>query len=152
MLHTNDGRKSKSEGAYFISWVDLPSPMLCAISHAYFPFALEYVRYLLQRAIDVHIDMPRIVAKRVLSSMSSSNEIGGTVGNADVEMTEARIQYRLLALLGTSDRLSSLVMNELDRLDQEEIEVNDGDDERTERSEEKKKEAVCAVREALELE
>jgi len=153
MLHTNDGRKSKSEGANFISWVDLPSPMLCAISHAYFPFALEYVRYLLQRVIDVHIDMPRIVAKRVLSSMSSSNEIGGTVGNADVEMTEARIQYRLLALLGTSDRLSSLVTNELDRLvDQEEIEVNDGDDEQTERSQEKKKEALREVREALEME
>ena len=153
MLHTNDGRKSKSEGANFISWVDLPSPMLCAISHAYFPFALEYVRYLLQRAIDVHIDMPRIVAKRVLSSMASSNEIGGTVGNADVEMAEARIQHRLLALLGTSDRLSSLVTNELDRLvDQEEIEVNDGDDEQTERSQEKKKEALREVREALEME
>ena len=153
MLHKNDGRKSKSEGANYISWVDLPSPLLCAISHAYFPFALEYVRYLLQRAIDVHIDMPRIVAKRVLSSMSSSNEIGGTVGNADVEMAEARVQHRLLALLGTSDRLSSLVMNELDILDQEEIiEVYDGDDERAERSQEKKKEAVCAVREALEME
>ena len=147
----NDDRKGKSEGTNSISWLDLPSPLLCAISHAYFPFALEYVRYLLQRVIHVHIDMPRIVAKRVLSSMSLSNEIGGKVGNADVEMAEARIQHRLLALLGTSDRLCSLVMNELDRLeDQEEIEVNDGGDEQTKRLQEKKKEALRAVREALE--
>ena len=87
--------------------------------------------------------------------MSLSKEIGGTVENADVDMAEDLIQHRLLALLGTSDRLFSLVMNELDRLDQEEdieVPVNDGDDERTERSQEKKEEALRAVRETLELE
>jgi hypothetical protein len=153
MLYANDDRKSKSESATAFASMDLPSPLLCAISHAYFPFALEYVRYLLQRAMNVNLEMPRIVAERVMSSMSSSKEIGGAVGKADVDMAEDLIQHRLLALLGTSDRLFSLVMNELDRLDQEEIEVpvNNGDDERTERSQEKKEEALRAVRETLEL-
>ncbi len=155
MLYANDDSKSKPESATAFTWMDLPSPLLCAISHAYFPFALNYVRYLLQRAMNVHIEMPRIVAERVMSSMSLSKEIGGTVENADVDMAEDLIQHRLLALLGTSDRLFSLVMNELDRLDQEEdieVPVNDGDDERTERSQEKKEEALRAVRETLELE
>ena len=114
-LQANDQTEEKKSSPSLSAWLNLPSPLLCAISHAYFPFALEYIRHLLQRAIDVHLDMPRILADRVMMSITSSNVANEDMGERGGPTAEDIIRWRIIALAGTSDRLLSLVGNELER-------------------------------------
>ena len=119
-LHAKDGMKRNEPRPSPPAWVNLASPLLCAISHAYFPFAHEYIRHLLQRTIDIHRDMPRILADRVMKSILSSSDSNrskdmGEPGGSMAGMAEDVVRRRIIALVGTSDRLSSLVGNELER-------------------------------------
>mmetsp|Transcript_33811 Transcript_33811/g.74429 ORF Transcript_33811/g.74429 Transcript_33811/m.74429 type:complete len:574 (-) Transcript_33811:83-1804(-) len=101
----------------------LPSPLLCAISQAYFPFALAYTEYLIQTAVNTHLDVPRQTANRVIHSIDQSYEkesrttIANGGGDVCASTTRAGVDchiQRLLELWGSSDRLSSLVEDELD--------------------------------------
>ena len=118
-LRANDEKKGNKSSLSSFAWVHLSSPLSCAISHAYFPFALEYIRHLIQRIIDIHHSMPRILADRVMKSITSSNganEDTREKGESTAVMSEGIIRGRIIALAGTSDRLSSLVRNELERV------------------------------------
>ena len=119
-LQAKDEKKGNNSVPSSPAWANLASPLLCAISHAYFPFAHEYIRHLLQRTIDIHRDMPRILADRVMKSILSSSDSNrskdmGEPGGSMAGMAEDVVRRRIIALVGTSDRLSSLVGNELER-------------------------------------
>lgn len=118
-LQAKDEKKGNNSIPSSPAWASLASPLLCAISHAYFLFAHEYIRHLLQRTIDIHLDMPRILADRVIKSIISSNNANedmGEAGGSTADMSEDIARRRIVALVGTSDRLSSLVRNELERV------------------------------------
>ena len=143
-LQAKDEKKGNNSIPSSRAWANLASPLLCAISHAYFPFAHEYIQHLLQRTIDIHLDMPRILADRVIKSITSSSDANkdmGEPGGSMAGMAEDMVRLRILALFGTSDRLSSLVRNELERAVDFE---GDGSGELTE-EEEKRKDIFLSI-------
>ena len=150
-LQAKDEKKGNNSIPSSRAWANLASPLLCAISHAYFPFAHEYIQHLLQRTIDIHLDMPRILADRVIKSIFSSSDANrskdmGEPGDPMAGMAEDIVRRRIIALVGTSDRLSSLVRNEVERV----LDLEGGaDDEVT--GEGKRKDAFLSILEEFQF-
>lgn len=95
----------------------LPSPLLCAISQAYFPIASTYITYLIEGILKAYLDVPRILAGEVLQSMESPDAaevVGADQSLESTEALEAQLS-RLREVCATSDRLSDLVFETLSR-------------------------------------
>ncbi|KAL3821642.1 hypothetical protein ACHAXA_006062 [Cyclostephanos tholiformis] len=116
----------KAAGA---AWWNLPSPLLCAVSHNYLQIALEYVRYWIKMAAIGHAELYDTPPALIRSDDGIDNGIGIGIGSRlynsngykdedDGELFRRAIR-RITHFRSTSDRLDLICRHELQSIDTE---------------------------------